>query len=78
MAKKKKRTPKKGDRVTTTLHQGTFAIYSVDQDLRPVDLVQIGSDLRLASVPWRSIKFLSYEGDFSQAAPRIVREATKD
>jgi hypothetical protein len=56
MARKKKRTPKKGDRVTTTLREGTFAVYSVDHTLRSVDLVQIGCDLRLASVPWRLIQ----------------------
>ena len=58
MIKKKKRTPKKGDRVTTTLHEGTFVVYSVDRALCSVDLAQIGSDLRLASVPWRLTKFL--------------------
>jgi hypothetical protein len=56
MARKKKHTPKKGDRVTTTLREGTFAVYSVDRTLRCVDLAQIGSDLRLASVPWRLIR----------------------
>jgi hypothetical protein len=59
MAKKKKRTPKKGDRITTTLREGTFVVYSVDRDLCSVDVVQIGSDSRLATVPWRLIKFLN-------------------
>jgi hypothetical protein len=59
VVKKKKRTPKKGDRVTTTLHKGTFAVYSVDHMLRSVDLAQVGSDLRLATVPWRSTTFLN-------------------
>ena len=59
MVKKKKRTPKKGDRVTTTLSEGTFTVYSVDRTLRSVDLAQVASGLRLASIPWRSIKFLN-------------------
>ena len=58
VVKKKKRTPKKGDRVTTTLHKGTFTVYSVDRSLRSVDLVQVGSDLRLASVPLRSTRIV--------------------
>jgi len=58
MAAKSKRIPKKGDRVTTTLRQGTFAVYSVDRTLRSVDLAQVGSDLRLASVPWQLIRIL--------------------
>ena len=59
VVKKKKRTPKKGDRVTTTLNEGTFTVYGVDRTLRSVDLAQVGSGLRLASIPWRSIKFLN-------------------
>jgi hypothetical protein len=59
VVKKKKRIPKKGDHVNTTLNEGTFAVYSVDPGLRCVDLVEVGSDLRLATVPWRLIKFLN-------------------
>ena len=58
MATEKKRTPKKGDRVTTTLNEGTFVVYSVDRTLCCADLAHIGGDLRLASVPWQLIRIV--------------------
>jgi hypothetical protein len=58
MATGKKRTPKKGDRVTTRLNEGTFVVYSVDRTLCCADLAQIGSDLRLASVPWQLMRII--------------------
>jgi hypothetical protein len=77
MANTKKRVPKKGDRVTVLGREGVFAVYSIDGDLRSADLQQLGSDLRLASIPWDSINFLD-EQDTSQAAARIVRQATEE
>jgi hypothetical protein len=67
MAKEKKRIPKKGDRVTAVGNEGVFAVYSVDSSLRAVDLQQVGSGLRLATIPWDSITFLDQQ-DTSQAA----------
>jgi hypothetical protein len=58
MPDKKNRIPKKGDRVTAAGQQGTYMVYCRDHSLRTVDLKQIEIDVRLASIPWRSIKFL--------------------
>ena len=58
MARTKKRIPKKGDHVAIRGQTGKYAVYSVDCTLHSVDLSQIGSDLRLATIPWRSIQFL--------------------
>jgi hypothetical protein len=53
-----KRIPKKGDHVAVRDQTGIYEVYSVDGTLHSVDLSQIGNDLRLATIPWRSIHFL--------------------
>jgi hypothetical protein len=73
---KKNRVPKKGDRVTAIGHEGVFAVYNVNHTLHSADLQQLGSDSRLAAIPWESISFLDGQ-DTSEAAARIVKEATK-
>jgi hypothetical protein len=77
MANKKNRIPKKDDRVTAAGREGVFAVYRVDDTLHSVDLQQLGSDLRLATIPWDSITFLDGQ-DTSQASARIVRQATEE
>jgi hypothetical protein len=61
MTKEHTRIPKKDDRVTVVGHEGVFVVYSVDHDLHSADLQQLGSDLRLATIPWDSITFLDAE-----------------
>jgi hypothetical protein len=56
-----KRIPNKGDRVTVVGWEGLFVVYSVDHTLHTTDLQQLGSDLRLATIPWDSITFLDAE-----------------
>jgi hypothetical protein len=56
-----KRIPEKGDRVTAAGNRGTFTVYGVDASLRTVDIQHVGSDLRLATIPWKSITFLDPE-----------------
>jgi hypothetical protein len=67
IAKEKKRIPKKGDRVRAVGNEGVFTVYNVNSSLRAVDLKQLGSNLRVAAIPWDSITFLDQE-DTSQAA----------
>ena len=55
---KDKRIPKTGDRVNVVGRDPVFAVYSVDGALQVVDVQELGSDLRLASIPWDSIDFL--------------------
>jgi hypothetical protein len=74
---KKNRVPKKGDRVSAAGQKGTFVIYGKDAGLQTVELKLIGGDLALSSIPWSALTFLDRE-DASQAAARIVREATQD
>jgi hypothetical protein len=73
----RKRIPKVGDRVSATEQKGTYVVYEVDASIRAAELQEMGSDLRISSVPWESLTFLDEE-DASQAAARIVREATED
>jgi hypothetical protein len=76
MAKRKKRIPKKGDRVTTVGHKGAFIVSGVDSTMESAELKQIGHDLALSTIPWDELKFLD-ELDESQNALRVVREATE-
>jgi hypothetical protein len=72
----KTRIPKIGDRVAALRQNGAFVVYCIDRDLRCVELKLIGQELRLSSIPWKDLTFLD-KGDASQAAARIVREATE-
>jgi hypothetical protein len=72
----KTRVPKIGDRVTASGQNGAFVVYGIDSTLQCAELLLIGKELRLSSIPWSSLTFLDQE-DASQAAARIVREATE-
>lgn len=72
----KTRIPKIGDRVAALGRNGAFVVYSIDGDLRCVELKLIGKELRLSTIPWKELTFLDKE-DASQDAARIVREATE-
>jgi hypothetical protein len=76
MAHRKTRIPKKGDRVAALGHNGAFVVYSINISVRSAELKLIGHDLALSSIPWGALTFLDEE-DASQAAARIVREATE-
>ena len=76
MATKNMRIPKKGDRVAVAGRKGAYVVYLVDGSLQVADLKQIGGDSHLATISWGSLTFLDGE-DASQAAARIVREATE-
>jgi hypothetical protein len=77
MANRKNRIPKKGDRVSAAGHEGAFIVYSVDGSIKVAELKQIGRDFAISTVPWNTLRFLDEE-DASQAAARIVREATEN
>ena len=72
----RKRTPKKGDRVSAHGKNGAFVVSTVNGDLKSVVLQQIGHDLALDAIPWDSLTYLD-ELDESQNALRVVREATE-
>jgi hypothetical protein len=72
-----KRIPKKGDRVTIVGQEGVFAVHSVDGNLRSADLQQLGSDLRLASIPWDSITFLDAEKRIVIWLASLIRRWTR-
>jgi hypothetical protein len=58
MNAKDNRTPKKGDHVFASGQEGEYVVYNVDPDCEAADLQQIGSDLRLSTIPWFSLTFL--------------------
>jgi hypothetical protein len=70
-----RRTPKVGDRVGFVDHTGVFAVTEVHQDT--VKLQSLKGGPVEAGIPWSMLIFLDKE-DASQAAARIVREATED
>ena len=76
MTNRKKRTPKQGDHVVALGHKGAFVISSVDGDLCTAELKPTGGGYALSTIPWSTLTFLDEE-DASQAAARILREATK-
>jgi hypothetical protein len=76
MANRKKRIPKQGDHVVALGHKGAFVISSVDGDLCTAELKPTGRGFALSTIPWSTLAFLDEE-DASQAAARIIREATK-
>ena len=71
----KQRVPKKGDRVGFTDHTGVFVVIEVHQDTVKIQSLK-GGPVE-AGIPFSMLSFLDKE-DASQAAARIVREATKD
>jgi hypothetical protein len=77
MANRKKRIPKKGDRVSALGQNGTFVVSDVDRELWTVELKMIGHDFALSTIPWGALTFLD-ELDSSQNALRIVKEATDE
>jgi hypothetical protein len=71
----KKRTPKKGDRVTAHGHNGTFIVIEVYPNGNNVD-TQLLKSSHVERVTWNALTYLD-ELDESQNAARIVREATE-
>jgi hypothetical protein len=76
MVKPKKRSPQNGDRVLVRGEKGTFVVYSVNSMVETVNVKLMGTDHALGSIAWDALTFLDEE-DESQAAARIVREATE-
>ena len=66
-----------GALVLTTEHEGVFIVSKVDADNGTAKLVPVGQSNIVHIVEWRTLRFLEKE-DASQAAKRVVREATKD
>jgi hypothetical protein len=73
----KPRTPKQGNVVRAVGHNGVFAIIGIYKDTNTVDLQWLKETHIEKGVPWTSLIFTDEE-DASQAAARIVREATED
>ena len=71
----KKRVPELGDRVSTSEHLGAFVISKVFEN-HTAFMTKIGSAETRYMVDWKDLVFLDEE-DASQAAARIVREATE-
>jgi hypothetical protein len=76
MATHKMRVPKNGDRVSIPNLKDVFVIVEVRQNPSVVDLRLLKGTLTLRDIPWPMLTFLDQE-DASQAAARIVREATE-
>jgi hypothetical protein len=74
---RKKRIPKKGDRVGTLGHNGAFVVSHVDSYLGTVELKMIGHDFALSTIPWGALTYID-ELDENQNALRVVKEATED
>lgn len=78
MGYEKIRAPRKHDRVTTLGHHGVFAVVAVDNESKTVALQTVtGDGPVLQGVPWTTLQYMDEE-DTSQAAARIVREATEN
>jgi hypothetical protein len=78
MAKRKKRIPKKGDRVAVLGQNGTFVVSSVDSIIENVLVKMIGHDFALDAIPWRALTYLDELDSSSENALRIVRESTEN
>src|SRR5260370_824569 len=61
MAKRRKRIPKNGDRVSVRGETGTFVIYGVNSFVQAADMKLIGKDLALSAIPWDALTFLDEE-----------------
>ncbi len=76
MAKHTPRLPQKGDRVSTPKLKDVFVVVDVRENPNVVNLRLLKGTLMLKDIPWRMLTFLDEE-DASQAAARIVKEATE-
>jgi hypothetical protein len=73
----KKRVPKVGDRVDAIGHHGAFVVSEINAKRQTAKLTRFGNPGLILNVGWHHIGFLD-DQDASQAAARIVREATED
>jgi hypothetical protein len=48
--------PQKGDHVTADGQNGIYLVYLIDASIEAADLVEIKSGVRLASIPWNTLK----------------------
>jgi len=76
-----KRVPRIGDRVfLTAKHGGPFVVVAVYAETQTVDVKPMKADQGMPfvdkNIPWDVLRFADEE-DASQAAARIVREATE-
>ena len=76
MEQKKIRVPRKGDRVWVAGGKEVFVVLQVHKDTQFASLKSLDGKKVRPMVPWDALKFPNE--DASQAAARIVREATKD
>jgi len=76
MPKHTVRFPQKGDRVSTPKIKDVFVITEVRENPCVVNLRLLKGTLVLRDIPWTMLTFLDQE-DASQAAARIVKEATE-
>ena len=73
-------TPRRGDEVLAQGQSGTFRVEEIDASERTVVLRLIGAtEYPKVGIPWGGLTLVKRKGreDFSQAAARIVREATE-
>ena len=76
----KKRTPQVGDRVFASGHHGAFVVMGVNVENQTAQLRRIGRDgptMPALQIGWHDVSFPDAQ-DASQAAARIVKEATED
>jgi hypothetical protein len=71
---KKKRIPKKGDRVAIQGDEGAFIVYGVDDRLECAELRQIGRELALSTIPWSKLTFLDEPGSGQNALRPDIRQ----
>ena len=76
MAKHTARFPQKGDRVGAIGRDGVFLVVKVHENPNMVDLRPLKGGPSQKGIPWRTLTFLDEE-ETSQAAARIVREASE-
>jgi hypothetical protein len=69
--------PRIGQRVLVNGHNGLFVVIRIDESEGVADLeLTTGTHFIEKNIPFNAIK--EFKEDVSQAAARIVREATKD
>jgi hypothetical protein len=76
----KKRIPKVGDRVFSGADHGAFVVMEVNKENQTAKLRRIGRDgptLPHLQIEWSHLSFADTE-DASQAAARVVKEATNE
>lgn len=74
---KQGRIPKRGDRVGVNGRTGVFAVVEVRRIPKVLDLQSLQGGPVENDIPWTAVTFMDPE-DVSQAAARIVKEATED